>query len=234
MGAFQEMAPYYEKLFPVSSAKIHFIETHIPRGSCLDAGCATGELGVYLTSRNYDYTGIDRVKAMIKLGQYEHPDLNLIQADMRNLKKTFKETQFDSILCLGNTLPLAGSMNDIKKTLASMDSVLKPNGTLFLQFLNFDLILRQRPDELGDIRIPELVLKRRYRYRKNKIYFSPVLIKDEKEYFDEAEMYPITVKECIKALEELTYTINYIGDNISQENIKETFSLNILAQKAGN
>jgi len=94
-------------------------------GRLLEAGCGTGQWVQYLGKLGHDVVGIDYAPSGLEVGRAHNPDLNLVQADFRNLP--FDDQSFDYIVSFGAV------EHDIVGPEAALQEfwrVLKPSGTL--------------------------------------------------------------------------------------------------------
>lgn len=64
----------------------------------LDIGVGGGRTTQYLLEISNDYTGIDYSPAMVCAVRKKYPALNIFQCDARDMKKVFKDEEFDFIL----------------------------------------------------------------------------------------------------------------------------------------
>jgi hypothetical protein len=56
--------------------------------------------------------------------------------------------RFDAVVCIGNSLPLAGSDEEVFLALEGMYRVVEPGGILVIQNRNMDKMRRERPDAI--------------------------------------------------------------------------------------
>jgi len=68
-------------------------------GRLLEAGCGTGQWVQFLGKLGHDVIGVDYALSGLEVGRAANPDLNLMQADFRNLP--FDDESFDYIVSLG-------------------------------------------------------------------------------------------------------------------------------------
>ncbi len=117
-----------------------------PGASVLDVGCGLGLSVVELASRGYMGVGLDLSLAMLSRASEEAQSrgmrINFLHADMREMNF---DGAFDAIICLGTTF---GYFDDDtnRKVLDRMYRALKPNGTLLLEVVNRDHVIRSQPN----------------------------------------------------------------------------------------
>jgi glycine/sarcosine N-methyltransferase len=125
--------PFFQRVFAKASVR-----------RVLDCACGTGH-HVRLFSRwGLDATGTDASPAMIEQARRDaHNEavhaVNFQVADFRELPPLFRNP-FDAVICIGNSLPLAGSPDALRQAVKSMADVLAPNGLIVFQMLNYGLI----------------------------------------------------------------------------------------------
>ena len=122
------------------------IGTHYP--SVLDAACGTGQHALALAVLGYDAAGADLSPGMIERAQINADERRLQvrfeAAGFGELGETFSHGSFDSLFCLGNSLPHVPDQEGLAMALADFASVLKPGGLLLVQNRNFDQVLKQQ------------------------------------------------------------------------------------------
>jgi len=111
------------------------IKDHLTNpGRLLEAGCGTGQWVQFLGKLGHDVVGIDYAAGGLEVGRAHNPDLNLIQADIRNLP--FEDESFDYIVSFGT---IEHDINGPEDALIEFRRVLKPSGKLMCSVpcLNF-------------------------------------------------------------------------------------------------
>ena len=93
------MYKYQEKDFKFHKDKMNFVSRIFPRekGSVLDIGCHTGELGFFLNEKGYSYYGIDIDEKLIKKAKERR--LNVRYCDIDHNKIPFNK-KFDYVTIL--------------------------------------------------------------------------------------------------------------------------------------
>ena len=126
-----------------------FIERRLklkPGSTLLDVGCGLGLPVIELTSRGYLSVGLDLSLAMLSRASEEAQSrgmrINFLHADMREMNF---EGAFDAVTCLGTTL---GYFEDDanRKVIERFHRALKPGGTLLLDVVNRDHVIRSQPN----------------------------------------------------------------------------------------
>lgn len=111
----------------------------------LDAGCGSGGEALILAELGYNTIGIDTSSELIGIAQQKaltaKVNAKFFVDDLRTLSSV-QDNTINTLLCRGNTLPHIKSLEDMKATLKSFRRVVKPEGLLILQWLNYVPILK--------------------------------------------------------------------------------------------
>jgi glycine/sarcosine N-methyltransferase len=175
MSLYASLASNYDELFPLPSASTPFLDSLAaarfpdprPPRRALDLGCATGSQAMALAEIGWATTGIDSEKAMIDEARAsaERRGLSSLAsfsaADILEAGALFPAASFDLVLCLGNTLPHIPAAG-LRSLLAQARSLLKPEGALVLQLLNYSLPRVGPGFVFPDARAGGLTMRRRY------------------------------------------------------------------------
>jgi len=100
------------------------------KAKILDVGCAAGRDTALLTQKGLSVTGIDLSQNLLQEAQLNHPHLEFILMDMRQLK--FKSNLFDGLYA-SNSIIHFSELKDVIKSLSEFNRVLKPKGILHLR-----------------------------------------------------------------------------------------------------
>ncbi len=102
------------------------IQDHVGTpGRLLEAGCGTGQWVQYLGQLGHDAVGVDYALSGLAVGRKHNRNLNLMQADFRNLP--FDDSTFDYIVSLG---AIEHDINGPEAALGEFRRILKPSGKL--------------------------------------------------------------------------------------------------------
>ncbi len=168
MNFYQSIAKWYDRIFPFKSVQLDFIKKHMPtNGYVLDVGCGTGSLSVALQEEGYNVTAIDLDEEMLQKARVKSNTVDFRMASMLELDKYFEEEQFDAVYCFGNTLVHLLNLEEIEAALRQKVSLLKPNGWLLLQIVNYDRIYAHKLDGLPTIETNGLQFVRKYHYEQS-------------------------------------------------------------------
>jgi glycine/sarcosine N-methyltransferase len=145
MSFYDEIAEYYDLIFPLNRAQIDFVKSCIERPyqgkRLLDVGCGTGDLAIELAAEGFEMVAIDSDPEMLlRADRKAQGSVTFQRLDMRGLA-SFTPRSFDGILCFGNTLVHLTDLSDIESFCIQAKGLLGKGGRLLLQILNYDHIL---------------------------------------------------------------------------------------------
>jgi glycine/sarcosine N-methyltransferase len=120
----------------------------------VDVACGTGMHAIELARNGYKVVGADLSAPMIERAR---ENISAAGVEARFVVAGFGElaeklalkvkggsSQFDAVLCLGNSLPHVPSAGDLGDALADFAAVLRPGGVLLIQNRNFDAVMDHR------------------------------------------------------------------------------------------
>lgn len=184
---YQDYAKYFDKIFPASEQTIKFLETNLVGNQILDIGCGSGEMTNALHKLGYQITGMDLDSEMIHFAKEKHPNIEFEVANMLEMDTRI----YNSMYCIGNTLVHLPTKNDIQLFVNSTYEKLDEEGTLVLQIINYDRILRENVSSLPTITNEGVVFERNYSPVRDKIRFSTKLSADGKVYEGYTDLIPL-------------------------------------------
>lgn len=143
---YELIADNYSSIFPLDDSTIEFIDSRLARarkGKILDIGCATGDLAIALSDKGYTVLGVDLDERMIDIAvkKGNRHSVSFKKADMMTLDR---DTAYDCILCLGNTMPHVSSWQDLGRFIELIHAILADDGVFIFQILNYDKILADK------------------------------------------------------------------------------------------
>ncbi|MDP4183025.1 MAG: methyltransferase domain-containing protein, partial [Bacillota bacterium] len=192
-----------------------------PPRSLLDIACGTGSYSIKLAKKGFDITAVDLDAAMIEQlsEKVKKKNLNIkfITSNMLELKDKLYGSLYDLAFCIGNSVVHLSSKEDILKFLYSTKQLVKKNGNIIIQIINFDRVILSNINSLPPITNQEIGLefKRFYRYDKenNLVFFRTVLSVDNKTIENEIQLYPLLSEDLLNMLKEVGYkNISFFGD----------------------
>ena len=149
MNDFSNLAEWYDKMFswgtrlPVERS--FFSDLFAANGvtRTLDCACGTGMHTILFAALGCDSYGSDLSGEMLRKAVENAVSSGVSPhfrtASFTDLEKTYaREDPFDAVVCLGNSLTLAPSREDVGKALSQMAAVLKTGGLCVLHLFNWD------------------------------------------------------------------------------------------------
>jgi SAM-dependent methyltransferase len=147
MDAFDRGARYYE-LFSNAAGRLDRegpflmdLLRRCPGKSVADIACGTGLHAQFLAEHGATVHAYDVNRGMIDHARRERPHTTIHYA-VHDMREPLDEA-FDLVLCLGNSLSLAGSVEEIRRTLTSVRGMLRDGGLFVAQVLNYALPANQ-------------------------------------------------------------------------------------------
>lgn len=206
---YKNLAPVYRYVFPVGNKATFLAEHMLDGGRVLDVGSADGGVACALekVAPGLNVIGLDLSEALLGEARRlypEHAD-RFVALDMREALRVFGKAAFDGIYCIGNTLV---HLEDVRQVIGDFHQMLKPGGVLVIQILNYDKIMRERPEGLPLIENERVRFERYYDYLDEGICFKSVLtIKGDEDLTLSAEtmLYPLGKNALERALTEVGF-----------------------------
>jgi 2-polyprenyl-3-methyl-5-hydroxy-6-metoxy-1,4-benzoquinol methylase len=232
MSFYQDISHYYDYIFPTGKEQVNFIREAAgsPPKTLLDIACGTGGYSIELARLGYEVTAADIDPAMVmglksKLVNQDFK-INCIQAGMLNLEKEI-HSRFDLAFCIGNSLVHLDGKAEVQEFFKSVKKLLKKEGKLVIQIINFDRILNKSVKELPVIKNDDigLVFERYYRYEehKNKVYFRTVLTVEDKRIENEIPLLPLLSQQAENMLKDagfrnVKFFADFTGNEFEKDN----------------
>jgi SAM-dependent methyltransferase len=149
MSSFDEVSIAYDSSIDWAarlSKEMPFLLKCLPmskRPRVLDMACGSGRHAVALTQEGADVIGLDSSIGMISAArahaEKEGVNAKFLVADMRDVENAVKH-KLDLVICLGNSLALLPTFEDVRRVIASVYLKLASAGSFVFQVLNFEEI----------------------------------------------------------------------------------------------
>ena len=108
--------------------------------SVLDAGCAAGLTSMLFAKQGVEAVGLDMSRPMMEQCHKKYDNsklpLSFCKGNFENLPKKLYNS-FDMVACLANSISGVSTIVGLGKAIRNFYKVLKPNGVLVLQMLNY-------------------------------------------------------------------------------------------------
>lgn len=166
MQFYSAIAHHYHEIFPFNPQQLHFIEHNAPAkvfSKLIEIGSARGSLTNACAAVGYNVSGLELDEQMVQLAKEEYPSIPFYAENMLLIDKVFNENSADVMLCFGNTLVHLNDLEQMQVFLNKALKLLKANGKLLLQFINYDRIIDQKIKALPTIENPSLTFVRDYK-----------------------------------------------------------------------
>lgn len=222
MSFYSSIIEAYDEIFPLNKLQVGFIEDVYPVLSgkrMLDVGCGTGSLAIELGRRGAAVEAFDLDIDMIEKAKDKCPqalNVHFSQNDLLKFSDGYKPERFDVVYCFGNTLAHLNDEKEIQLFLQSAKSVLKPNGILLLQVVNYDRIMNDKITKLPTIESDHFIFERNYSFSKeNVVQFSTILKNKPSDQMSEqsVQLFPIKKIDLFKEILATGFLeVNFFGN----------------------
>mgnify|MGYP001393120238 FL=1 len=209
---YNSASAYYDKMIDFDSAlqkrKIllsNFIDDKI--NTVADVGCGTGVDSISLSQLRLNVTSFDPSAEMINTAR-TNSDKHNCKIDFHTfganeIPKTFYN-KFDLVVSLGNTLANI-PFTKIEKSVAKLFKLLKKDGRVLIQILNYEKILKEKERIVNITKKDDEYFVRFYDFGKKDLTFNILkFISDQtkKKELISTKIFPYTSKEFKKVFKE--------------------------------
>lgn len=216
---FKKERPYFRLLI-----EQHKIKT------ILDAGSGTGFHALLLAQLGAEVTAVDVSSKMLAQLQAHSDQLALslrtIQTNFEALDQVVNET-FDAVMCMGNSVAHLLTLKQLLSTFKNFHKLLKPNGLLMVQTLNYERIMKQRQRIQNVRKVGNKLFVRFYDFLDSALLFNILTLAstDEKvrHSLQTIELRPVYRREVEALLKETGFSsIRCFGGSTMDEYDPET------------
>jgi glycine/sarcosine N-methyltransferase len=170
--------------------------------SAVDAGTGTGFHALLLARLGVDVTAVDISGEMLRKCEENATTLGVrvktLQSDFAHIPALVTQS-FDAVLCLGNSLAHILTNEALSDSLAAFRKILKKDGILILQILNYDKILRERHRVQQIRRAGSKTFIRFYDYCGDRLFFNILSVHEDSptpaHTIQTVELHPYTADE---------------------------------------
>jgi SAM-dependent methyltransferase len=205
---------------------------YFPAGNILDAGCGTGFHSIVFSLLGKKVTAIDNSAAMIARARENARQWRVspefIAADFLNFNRKIK-TRFDAIFCLGNSFVHLLTADQRRNVLRNFGRVTAPDGYVFLQILNYDKILKEKPQVFSVKEHNQRKYIRSYQYRPATIIFTIRIETPAGQHEISNELYPLQSDELAALAVDNGFSRNTLYGNLTLAGYDRYDSENICA-----
>ncbi|MFN2341592.1 MAG: class I SAM-dependent methyltransferase [Halanaerobium sp.] len=250
MEFYSEFSKNYDKIFPLNQDKLKLIDNYYKdlkaereNIKLLDVGCGTGSYALALAEMGYQVKAIDLDAEMVSLAESKmqklKAEVDFYRLGMLHLKEKFNAQSFDGIYIIGNVL-VHLKKEEIKEFLELAAELLKAEGKLFIQIVNYYRILELNLDGLPTIYSQDDTVRfeRDYEYDENRsiIHFKTKLINhfaDQILSKNDIELYPLCKSELEDYLKAAGFKVDDLYGSPHGDQYRELNSIPLIlsAQK---
>jgi glycine/sarcosine N-methyltransferase len=119
----------------------------------VDGTCGAGTQVIGLADKRYDITGIDISQGQIVRCRHELKkrglSARLIKGDFARISQLLTKKSYDAVISCSNSLPLLGSLPQIRRALRGSRQILKPGGLFVATFMDYSAVVKSRPRVLS-------------------------------------------------------------------------------------
>lgn len=237
MKFYEALSMVYDKVFPYNENVVKFIENKADKKDILvDLACGNGIYDIELCKRGYLVHGIDLDKSMVDIAvkKHESEHLKFTCDDMTKVEKYYDNDTVGTIICIGNSLVHLNSKKAIEDFIATCYGVLKPNGKLVVQIINYDSVVKNNIKSLPLIENEGVKFIRNYDYDIDReiINFNTELIVNDKVYVNSIPLKPIFKNELEQILKKVKFKkIDFFGDFKGSDYKEDSYALVFCAEK---
>lgn len=215
---YQKLVELYSQIFPVQKEVVKFMKEELKSTKIIDMGCGTGELAYLLSEEGFEVLGLDLEENMVDLAIKSHKPNDKLNFSVGSIsEKLFNDNTYDSVYCIGNTLVHLENEKELLSTFENWNRLLKADGKLIIQILNYDYILENKIRYLPIIEREGFIFEREYKFKENKIEFITRLkIKNEEELEGSVELTPFSKAEIEFGLVKAGFEIEGIYANFNK------------------
>ena len=220
---YKDISIYYDKIFPLNSAAVEFLEKEFDgKNKILDLSWGDGKYSDSILSPDRSVTGLDLDKGMLEEAEKKYDKKNNIKfvyGDMLELSSIFKKDKFDGVFCIGNSLVHLTSTDKIKKALQELSLVMEYGGRLVIQIINYDRILNDNVNFLPTIKNEDTEFIRNYHRHGNSriIDFHTILKTKDQEIESHQDLYSLTKDELIFLAEKEGFILENVYSSFKKE-----------------
>lgn len=225
----------FEKDLAAAEGVVAKLKKQFDFKKALDIGCGTGSFSLALARSGAKTTGMDLSRSMLDAANKNSlaygVDIDFVNSGMDKMCCNI-DTKFDLIMCMGNTLPHLLSKENLSSMLIGCKQLLKPDGHLVLNLLNYDRILGAEKRVIGISRSKNHEFIRFYDFQEPYVLFN-ILEIDWTESppghkIISTKLYPYTHLELSSALAEADFKDFKIYAGLEFEKYKPEKSKSIL------
>lgn len=242
MKFYEELANYYEEVFPKGKIQVEFLEQivgQVPQ-KVIDIACGNGVYGIHLAKMGHKVLALDLSEAMIRktkeLAMQEGVEIETQVCSMLGLKDVV-HSRYNVAFCIGNSLVHLDSVGEVESFMQEAYSLLEMDGKLILQIINYDRVLDQNVIGLPTVENKEkdLTFQRNYVLNEGseKVEFKTILKAGSTSLENSVELLALRGSELIRIMKQTGFRIIGAYGSFKQEpyNSEESFHCIVVGEK---
>ena len=231
----------FDKRFVHERPFFHLLVERFGITTALDAGCGTGFHSLLLAQLGVSVTAVDISQEMLHRLASHAAELGVniesVQSTFQDLTTTVHK-KFDAVFCLGNSLAHLLSADELRQSLRNFAALLRPQGILFIQNLNYDRIIAQHERIQSVKETGGTTFIRYYDYEKDALRFNILKLERHDKAIDTSinsiVLRPLLKDELLCALAEAGFADAKVFGSISMDefDVQSSKDTVVLATKA--
>lgn len=208
MSFYKELSSVYDIVFPEDQETTDFLVSKA-KGDVLDLACGTGTYTIALGKKGFKSYGVDIDESMIEIAKKKSKEnVAFYACDMLIVNNIFKNTKFNLIYCVGNSLVHLKNKESIEELIKQVYNMLQHKGNFVIQIINYDRIIKKSINSLPtlDRKDKGVSFIRNYTYKEDEnIMFFETKLKiskdnSEKIYENSVPLIPLLSQELKQML----------------------------------
>lgn len=241
MDFYKALSTYYDIVFPFSQDKFEFLKKGLGEDAkILDVGSGTGTYSIPFARIGYKVFSFDYSEEMVDIMIEKGVNLDKFipfKFDMDKIDEIDND-EFELIYCIGNTLVHLGSKEKIRNFFKNSYGKLDDEGSLIVQIVNYDRVLKNNISELPFIDRADqgITFRRTYELEDDMVNFIgdlKVTINDNTEEFRNSTLLLPILKEELDDYAKVAgfETIEYYGSFAGADYTEDSTALIMKCKK---
>ncbi len=241
MAFYSSISIAYDQLFPLNPAQAEFVNScfanSVAGKKIVDAGCGIGSLAILLARRSANVYGFDSDSNMIDIAKEKQPqalNLKFNVGDLVDELSGLERNRYHGVLCFGNTLVHLATIDRIEQFVKQSSRLLKRDGKLLIQIVNYDRVLKKKVDSLPTINTDNYEFIRKYNHRSDGLIDFETVLSAKftcEQTVNSVLLLPLKREELEDALTPYFTKVNFYGDFKKSPLSEDSFHIVVEASK---
>lgn len=216
MDFYATLSRFYDELFPPNPKQIQFLAQHVPtHGKALDIGAGTGGYAAALSQLGAEVEALEILSMVPYLQKTaEKNGFRALDMGMEDIHR-LDAGAYGLVYCIGNTLVHLENLNQLKKFLGNCRNLLREDGQIILQIVNYNRVIETHQTQLPVIQVPhqQLSLERNYEITGDSVRFITKLTHAQEHQISETTLLALKQEDLAHGLEESGFKeVQFYGD----------------------